>query len=209
MLFRSTGNTTDIGLIGTFVSSGTKYTGILRDHTDSTWKFYNTATAPSLGSTQNFTGATYDGVKMGALSATTGSFTGDLTVGSSKFTVTASSGDTAVSGNLTVTGDLTVNGTGAVKVSSGTSAERPTAVEGMIRYNTDSTAYEGYDGTNWSSLGGGATGGGGDQVFNLNTMEVTTSYSLPTGKNAVSVGAITINSGVSVTIPSGQRWVIL
>ena len=111
--------------------------------------------------------------------------------------------------SLTVAGDVTVNGTGAVKVASGTSAQRPTASQGMIRYNTDTTAYEGYNGTSWSSLGGGATGAGGDQVFNLNTMEVTTSYSLPTGKNAVSVGAITINSGVSVTIPSGQRWVIL
>ena len=111
--------------------------------------------------------------------------------------------------SLTVAGDVTVNGTGAVKVASGTSAERPTAVEGMIRYNTDNTAYEGYDGTNWSPLGGGATGAGGDTVFNLNSLIVTTSYTLPTGKSAMSVGEITINSGVTVTIPSGQRWVIL
>lgn len=111
--------------------------------------------------------------------------------------------------SLTVAGDLSVTSTGAIKVPVGTNAQRPTAATGQIRYNSDTSAYEGYDGTNWSSLGGGATGGGGDQVFNLNTVTVTTSYSLPTGKNAVSVGAITINSGVSVTVPSGQRWVIL
>jgi len=38
---------------------------------------------------------------------------------------------------------------------------------------------------------------------------VTTSYTLTTGKNAMSVGPITINSGQSVTVPSGRRWVVL
>jgi hypothetical protein len=123
----------------------------------------------------------------------------DLTVG----------GNLSVTGTGTITGDTTINSTGAIKIPVGTNAQRPTAIRGQIRYNTDTSAYEGYDGTNWSSLGGGATGGGGDQVFNLNTVEVTTSYSLPSGKNAVSVGAITINSGVTVTVPSGARWVVL
>jgi hypothetical protein len=61
----------------------------------------------------------------------------------------------------------------------------------------------------WSQIGGGATGGGSDQVFVENTTVVTTSYALPLGKNASSVGPITINSGKTVTIPSSQRWVIL
>ena len=59
------------------------------------------------------------------------------------------------------------------------------------------------------TISGGATGGGGDQVFVQNQMVVTTNYTLPTGFNAESVGPITINSGVTVTVPSGQRWVIL
>lgn len=118
-------------------------------------------------------------------------------------------GNTDITGTLSVTGDTSITSTGAIKVPVGTTAQRPTAATGKIRYNSTTGAYEGYDGASWSSLGGGATGGGGDQVFNLNTVEVTTSYSLPTGKNAVSVGAITINSGVTVTVPSGQRWVIL
>lgn len=114
-----------------------------------------------------------------------------------------------VGGNLEVTGNASINSTGAIKVPVGTTAQRPTAATGKIRYNSTTGAYEGYDGSSWSSLGGGATGAGGDQVFNLNTVTVTTSYSLPSGKNAMSVGAITINSGVTVTVPSGQRWVIL
>ena len=62
---------------------------------------------------------------------------------------------------------------------------------------------------NWAQIGGGATGAGGDQVFVENGVTVTANYTLSTNKNAMSVGPITINSGVSVTVPSGQRWVIL
>jgi hypothetical protein len=61
----------------------------------------------------------------------------------------------------------------------------------------------------WGQIGGGATGNGGDQVFVENGQTVTSSYQLPAGKNASSVGPITINSGVSVTVPSASRWVVL
>lgn len=111
--------------------------------------------------------------------------------------------------DLTVAGDLSVTGTGSVKLPVGTTAQRPTAATGKIRYNSTTASYEGYDGSGWAPLGGGATGAGGDTVFNLNSPTVTTSYSLPANKNAMSVGAITINSGVTVTVPSGARWVVL
>ena len=62
---------------------------------------------------------------------------------------------------------------------------------------------------NWAQIGGGATGAGGDQIFVENGVTVTANYTLSTNKNAMSVGPITINSGVTVTVPSGQRWVIL
>jgi hypothetical protein len=61
----------------------------------------------------------------------------------------------------------------------------------------------------WGQIGGGATGNGGNQVFVENGQTVTASYQFPAGKNASSVGPITINSGVSVTVPSGSRWVVL
>jgi hypothetical protein len=79
----------------------------------------------------------------------------------------------------------------------------------MIRFNTTYSQFEGYSGSGWSQVGGGATGAGGDQVFQENGVTVTTSYTLSTSKNAVSVGPITVNSGATVTIPSGQRWVVL
>src|SRR6056300_1574705 len=54
-----------------------------------------------------------------------------------------------------------------------------------------------------------AGGGGTDEVFFENDNAVTTNYTLQTGKNAMSAGPITINSGVTVTVPSGQSWVIV
>ena len=66
-----------------------------------------------------------------------------------------------------------------------------------------------YEAHLWSDIGGGATGGGTDQVFVQNGQTVTATYTISTGQNAMSVGPITINSGISVTVPSGQRWVIL
>lgn len=79
----------------------------------------------------------------------------------------------------------------------------------MIRYNTSTSGFEGYAGGEWGSIGGGATGGGGDQVFYENELTVTADYTLTTNRNAMSTGPITIDSGVTVTIPTGQRWVIL
>jgi len=55
----------------------------------------------------------------------------------------------------------------------------------------------------------GATGGGVDAVFYENSQEVTTDYTITSGKSASSTGPITVNTGITVTIPSGSRWVIL
>jgi hypothetical protein len=101
-------------------------------------------------------------------------------------------------------------GTGFMLVPKGTTAERPVSpVNGEIRYNTTTSQFEGYQGGAWGQLGGGATGGGGDEVFQENSLIVTTDYTITTGKNAMSVGPITINSGTTVTVGADQRWVVL
>lgn len=102
--------------------------------------------------------------------------------------------------------------TGAVVLSSGTSAQRPgTPAGGNIRYNTDLNQYEGYypSTANWSSIGGGATGGGTDQVFFQNSNVITASYTIPTNMNAMTAGPVTINSGVVITVPTGSVWTIV
>tara|TARA_R100000234_G_scaffold65725_1_gene40127 strand:- start:2023 stop:2877 length:855 start_codon:yes stop_codon:yes gene_type:complete len=60
-------------------------------------------------------------------------------------------------------------------------------------------------------LAGGAEGAAGsnNQVFWENDQTVTASYSITNGKNAGSFGPITINSGVTVTVGSGETWSVV
>ena len=58
-------------------------------------------------------------------------------------------------------------------------------------------------------VGGGATGAGTDDVFYENGQTVSSDYTITSGKNAMSTGPITIDSGVSVTVPTGSRWLVL
>jgi hypothetical protein len=112
--------------------------------------------------------------------------------------------------NAILTGTVTMTGTEFVLIPKGTTAQRPVVpVDGEMRYNTDNSQFEGYSGGAWGQLGGGATGGGGDTVFVENSRVVTTNYTIPSTKSAESVGEITINSGVTVTVSSTSRWVIL
>jgi hypothetical protein len=63
-----------------------------------------------------------------------------------------------------------------------------------------------------SAMIGGGTGSNafapGVPVYE-NTQTISSNYTIPTGSSAMSVGPITIASGVVVTIPSGSRWAIL
>jgi hypothetical protein len=104
---------------------------------------------------------------------------------------------------------LDVSATDAVRVAAGTTGQRPTGAAGMIRYNTTLSTFEGYKAGAWGAIGGGATGGGSDDVFYENGQTVTANYTLTTNKNAVTAGPCTINSGVTVTIPSGSSWVVV
>lgn len=38
---------------------------------------------------------------------------------------------------------------------------------------------------------------------------ISVNYSISSGNNAMSVGPMTINSGVTVTVPSGSTWAII
>ena len=65
------------------------------------------------------------------------------------------------------------------------------------------------DGSNLTGISAGATGGGSDEIFYENGQTVTTNYTITNGKNAMSAGPITINSGVTVTVGAGETLTIV
>lgn len=100
--------------------------------------------------------------------------------------------------------------TGAAEVSTGTTAQRPaTGKKGHFRFNEDLQSFEGFNGTDWGSVGGGARGGVGNPVFYENDSVITKNYTVTAGKNAMSAGPITINDAVTVTIPDGSVWAVI
>jgi hypothetical protein len=143
-------------------------------------------------------------------------------------------------------------GTDAILIPKGTTAQQPTGVSGYLRFNTDTSQFEGYNGTAWASVGGSAISNDTTTASNLypifvtatsgtalnvytsnakylykpstgelqapeviannglfvNATTVGTSYTIQSGYNAQSVGPVTIASGQSVTITSGQRWLV-
>ena len=111
----------------------------------------------------------------------------------------------------TFTGTVIHNYTGALRLPVGTTGQRPgSPATGDIRFNSTTTSAEIYNGSEFTAVGGGAgaTGGGNDEIFFESDTNVTTNYTITSGKNAHTVRPI-VNAGVTVTVPSGSLLVIL
>lgn len=121
----------------------------------------------------------------------------------------SSSGKIAIGTGTSPTVSLAISATDAILLPVGTTGQQPTGAAGMLRFNSTTTSFEGYNGTAWGSIGGGATGGGTDQIFYLNGQTVNTSYSIPSGQNAGTFGPVTIAGGAVVTVPSGSTWSVV
>ena len=100
--------------------------------------------------------------------------------------------------------------TGAAYLPTGTTGQRDASPSaGYLRFNSTLTKPEIYNGSAWGSVGGGATGGGSDSIFIENGQTVTTNYTITASYNAGTFGPISINSGVTVTVPTGSVWSII
>ena len=132
---------------------------------------------------------------------------------------------------ITSTGDLTlapgngnveITGTGSLKLPVGTTAERPTATAGKIRYNSTLNKFEGYNGTNWIVLHGvqdldgdtnitaEATPGANDNTIRFNIAGSTVADLTSTRFNVpkVTVDDIVID-GNTITTASGNTDLVL
>ena len=167
---------------------------------------FTTLAASSTVSGAGFTARFATPGPIGNTVASTGNFTtlgatGNVTLGDA-------SGDevTHNAGTVNIPNNLIYSGTGTVTLPNGTTAQRPTPAAGMIRYNSTEAEFEGYADGEWGSIGGGASAGG---AIYENVDNVSENYTITAGSNGMSVGPMTIDSGFTVTIPAGQRWVIL
>jgi hypothetical protein len=98
-----------------------------------------------------------------------------------------------------------VPGTGSLGLPVGTTGERPTPTNGMIRYNTTLSQFEGYGNGLWGGIGGAQAGG----AIMTNKNVASVSYTVASGENGLSVGPVSISSGVTITVATNQRWLIL
>ena len=66
-----------------------------------------------------------------------------------------------------------------------------------------------YDGTQFQLASGSGSGTVASGVIYENSLTISSNYTITTSKNAHSVGPITIASGVTLTVPTGSRYVVL
>jgi len=120
--------------------------------------------------------------------------------------------------NLGLATTASPNSTGAVQIPSGNDNQRPgSPTDGDFRYNSEQNKFEGRVNGAWSSIGGagaGATGGnaGANAVFWENQVTVSASYEITASRGAGTFGGpdgVTINDGVTVTIPDTSTWTII
>ena len=116
---------------------------------------------------------------------------------------TGAAGAQGVAGSTGAAGTNGTNGatgpTGAAGVAGPTGATGATGPTGP----TGATGPSGSGGTGEFSVVSATNG------IVLNSKTVAASYTIPSTSNGESVGPLTINSGVAVTISSGSRWVVL
>ena len=110
------------------------------------------------------------------------------------------------SANISLNNNAITNGAGYI---TGSSLNASNLSSGTIPDARFPSTLPAVDGSNLTGISAGATGGGSDEVFYENDQTVTTNYTITNGKNAMAAGPITINSGVTVTVGSGETLTIV
>ena len=136
----------------------------LRNSANNAWVTLGTLASTNLG-LLSLAGGTMTGALLaavGSVSAPGISFSGDSNTGI--YWISADKFAVVVNGAAVMTFDAATytqhNTTSAVLMPIGTTAQRPTGTAGLLRYNSDTSKFEGYAGGVWKDVGSGGGGGG-------------------------------------------------
>ena len=140
--------------------------------------------------------------------------TGVITGGTLEATTDTAAGDNAAIGytaaeGLILTGQGSTNDVTIKNDADADVIKIPTGTTNVTVVGTLTANALAGDGSALTGIAAGATGGGSDQIFYENGQNVTADYTITNGKNAMSAGPITINSGVTVTVGSGETYTVV
>jgi len=117
---------------------------------------------------------------------------------------------------------LQITATDAIFVPIGNTAQRPSGANGMLRFNTDTSNFEGFSNSAWANIvstssGGYYKGNNGaigatdsrNNLYRINSNTQSNNITIIAGENALTVGPMTIADGFNLTIDTGGRAVIV
>lgn len=176
----------------------------------------NTGTVTSVSGTGTASGLSLSGTVTTSGSLTLSGTVNALAAGTYGISISGSAATLTTGRTIGMTGDVTwtsasFNGSGNVTgtatlansgVTAGTYRSVTVDVKGRVTGGTNPTTLSGYGITD------AVTAGAGGAIIE-NSQTIAANYTLTAGKNGMSAGVITINSGVTVTVPSGANWVIV
>ena len=175
---KTTAYTTNVTTSGTPGSSGA-YTQIVVGDTTPMVIHYQCSSHSLMGNAVQTNSATATGTLLSSLSV---------------------SGNMDVTGTFTVSDNILMTGTGAIDVASGTTAQRPGSPSaGMFRFNSQTTEFEGYDGSAWGEIGGSAVVTGTADLLDIASSSGTGGGSATFNGSAYRFKLVTKGTSTAVT----------
>jgi hypothetical protein len=117
---------------------------------------------------------------------------------------------------------LQISSNDAVFLPVGNTLQRPTGSNGMFRFNSETSTFEGYANGSWGTIAGSGAGGyykgnlgptgntnNKANLYRINSNTQSNNVTISAGENALTVGPIVIDTGYNLTIEEGGRAVII